>query len=176
MSTHSQAVDLSKLPHFSFRPQQLVGQTTTYLKQSLRFDLVAGLTVAMVAVPQSMAYAAIAGVNPIYGLYAAIVPAIIGALFGSSNHLVTGPTNATALVTAGVLVAMSGGANLEYVFVLAILSGLIRLVLGLLKLGTIIRFVSNSVLTGFLAGAGVLIIINQLGNLLGIPRPGGAGS
>ena len=97
MSTLSQAVDLHKLSQFYFRPQQLVAGTTTYLQQSLRFDLVAGLTVAMVAIPQSMAYAAIAGVNPIYGLYAAIVPAIIGALFGSSNHLVTGPTNATAL-------------------------------------------------------------------------------
>ena len=158
------------------RPHRFAAQTTNYLQNSLRFDLVAGLTVAMVAIPQSMAYAAIAGVNPIYGLYAAIVPAIIGALIGSSNHLVTGPTNATALVTAGALIAVSGGAGIELVFALAILSGLFRLILGVLKLGSIIRYVSNSVLTGFLAGAGVLIIINQLGNLLGIPRPAGAGT
>lgn len=175
MVTLSQAIDLSRLSHHSFQPQRLFSQTTGYFQHSLRFDLVAGLTVAMVAIPQSMAYAAIAGVNPIYGLYAAIVPAIIGALFGSSNHLVTGPTNATALVIAGVLVA-ANGASLEYVFALAILSGLIRLGLGLLKLGTIIRYVSNSVLTGFLAGAGVLIIINQLGNILGLSRPAGAGT
>lgn len=154
--------------------QQLFARTTVYFQHSLRLDLVAGLTVAMVAIPQSMAYAAIAGVNPIYGLYTAIVPAIVGALLGSSNHLVTGPTNATALVTAGVLFAAAGGVNLEFVFALAILSGLIRLLLGVLNLGSIIRYVSNSVLTGFLAGAGVLIIVNQLGNLLGLPRPAGA--
>jgi SulP family sulfate permease len=166
----------TKLSPLVPRPHRFAAQTTDYFQHSLRFDLVAGLTVAMVAIPQSMAYAAIAGVNPIYGLYAAIVPAIVAALCGSSNHLVTGPTNATALVTAGALIAVSGGAGIELVFALAILSGLFRLILGVLKLGSIIRYVSNSVLTGFLAGAGVLIIINQLGNLLGLPRPGGAGT
>ena len=161
---------------FSTHLQQNLAAIFTYVQQSLRLDLTAGLTVAMVAVPQSMAYAAIAGVNPVYGLYTAIIPAIIGALFGSSRHLITGPTNATALVTAGVLFAVAGSNNLELVFALAILSGLIRLLLGLFKLGSIIRYVSNSVLTGFLTGAGVLIIINQLGNLSGIPRPDGAGT
>jgi len=161
---------------FSTHLQQNLAAIFTYVQQSLRLDLTAGLTVAMVAVPQSMAYAAIAGVNPVYGLYTAIIPAIIGALFGSSRHLITGPTNATALVTAGVLFAVAGSNNLELVFALAILSGLIRLLLGLFKLGSIIRYVSNSVLTGFLTGAGVLIIINQLGNLSGIPRPAGAGT
>lgn len=130
---------LHKFSFTTFHPQHLLDQINGYLRESLRFDLMAGLTVAMVAIPQSMAYAAIAGVNPIYGLYAAIVPAIIGALFGSSRHLITGPTNATALVTAGVLVAVSGGASLEFVFALAILSGLVRLTLGLFKLGSIIR-------------------------------------
>ena len=175
MSALPLTLKIPKFPTFVTRPShQFVVQTIDYLQQSLRFDLAAGLTVALVAVPQAMAYAAIAGVNPIYGLYAAIIPAIMGSLFGSSHHLVTGPSNATALVTAGVLVAVGGGAGLEYVFALAILSGLIRLLLGLFKLGTIIRYVSNSVLTGFLAGAGVLIIVNQLGNLLGLPRPAGA--
>ncbi len=166
---------ISKFPTFVAGPShQFVVRTTDYLQQSLRFDLVAGLTVAMVAIPQAMAYAGIAGVNPIYGLYAAIIPTIVGALFGSSNHLVTGPSNASALVTVGVLAVVSGGAGLDAVFALAILSGLIRFLLGVFKLGTIIRYVSNSVLTGFLAGAGVLIIINQLSNLLGLPRPVGA--
>ncbi len=176
MSYLSQTMKFNKYPLSTAHLQQIFAYTNSYFRQNLRFDLIAGLTVAMVAIPQSMAYAAIAGVNPIYGLYAAIVPAIIGALFGSSNHLITGPTNATALVTAGVLVTVSGAASIEFVFALAILSGLIRLALGLFKLGSIIRYVSNSVLTGFLAGAGVLIIINQLGNLLGIPRPSGAGT
>jgi len=139
--------------------------------QSLRFDLFAGFTVAMVAIPQSMAYAAIAGVGPIYGLYTAIGPAIVGALFGSSSHLVSGPTNATALVTANVLTAYAGQASyLDCVFALAILAGLIKLALGVLRLGWIIRYVSNSVLTGFLTGAALLIILNQVASLLGLPR------
>jgi SulP family sulfate permease len=138
---------------------------------SLRFDLFAGFTVAMVAIPQAMAYAAIAGVGPIYGLYCAIVPAIAGALFGASSHLVTGPTNATALVTANVLVSSAGQVGyLDLVFGLAILAGLIKLALGLLRLGWIIRFVSHSVLTGFLTGAAILIILSQIASLLGLPR------
>jgi sulfate permease, SulP family len=144
-----------------------------YFKNKLRFDLVAGLTVAMIVVPQAMAYAPIAGVNPIYGLYTAIIPAIVGALFGSSNFLVTGPTNPTALVTASVLLTFAGDARyIEMVFLLAILTGLFKLVLGLLRLGAIIRFVSNSVLTGFLSAVGILIIIGQFGTMSGIPAGG----
>jgi sulfate permease, SulP family len=144
-----------------------------YFKNKLRFDLIAGLTVAMIVVPQAMAYAPIAGVNPIYGLYTAIIPAIVGALFGSSNFLVTGPTNPTALVTASVLLTFAGDARyIEMVFLLAILTGLFKLVLGLLRLGAIIRFVSNSVLTGFLSAVGILIIIGQFGTMSGIPAGG----
>jgi len=146
-----------------------------YFRHTLRPDLVAGLTVAMIAVPQSMSYAAIAGVNPIYGLYTAIIPAIIGSLFGSSNHLMTGPTNATALATASALLVVAGQPDyFEYVFALAVMIGLVKLILGLLRLGGIVRYISNSVLTGFLAGAGILIIINQLHTLLGLSRPLGA--
>lgn len=125
----------------------------------------------MIAVPQAMAYAAIAGVNPIYGLYTAILPAILAALFGSSRHLNTGPTNSIALVTMGVLLPVVQRADyVEYVFAIAVISGAIRLLLGVLRLGGIIRYVSNSVLTGFLAGASILIVLNQLGNLLGLPH------
>lgn len=140
-----------------------------YFRGMFRSDLTAGLTVAMVVIPQSMAYAAIAGVNPLYGLYTAIIPTVIGALFGSFPYLVTGPTNPTALVTASVLLGYVDRADyLEYVFVLAILAGVFKLILGLLKLGSITRYISNSVLVGFLSAAGVLIILGQLGNLLGI--------
>ena len=150
---------------------------STYIKGKIKFDLIAGLTVALIAIPQAMAYATIAGVNPIFGLYTAIIPAIIGSLFGSSNQLVTGPTNATALVTASILIVYADQSDyIEFVFLIAILSGVIRLILGLLGLGTIIRYVSNSVLTGFLSGAGTLIIINQLGNLFGLPRHHGKNS
>lgn len=126
----------------------------------------------MVAIPQSMAYAIIAGIDPIYGLYTAIIPAIIGGLFGSSKQLVTGPTNANALVVASALLAFSSHVDyIEYVFALAILSGFLQLLLGVLRLGNLIRYVSNSVLTGFLVGASVLITINQIGNFLGIEHP-----
>jgi len=140
-----------------------------YFLGKFRADLTAGLTVAMVVVPQGMAYAAIAGVNPIYGLFTAIIPAIIAALFGSFPYLVTGPTNPTALVTASVLLTYSDRTNyLEFVLALAILAGLFKLVLGLLKLGSLTKYISNSVLVGFLTGAGVLIITGQIDNLLGI--------
>jgi SulP family sulfate permease len=116
-----------------------------------------------------MAYAAIAGVNPIYGLYTAIIPTIIGALFGSFPYLVTGPTNPTALVTASVLIGFVDKANyLEYVLALSVLAGLFKLLLGIFKLGSLTRYISNSVLVGFLSAAGVLIIGGQLGNLLGV--------
>jgi SulP family sulfate permease len=140
-----------------------------YFKGKFRSDLSAGLTVGMVVIPQSMAYAAIAGVNPLYGLYTAIIPTIIGALFGSYPYLVTGPTNPTALVTASVLLGYADQSNyLEYVLVVAILAGLFKLLLGLFKIAKISRYISNSVLVGFLSAAGVLIIANQLGNLLGL--------
>jgi sulfate permease, SulP family len=146
----------------------------SYGKGTLRADIVAGLTVAMIAVPQAMAYAAIAGINPMYGLFGAILPAIVGSLFASSRHTIMGPTNATALITAGVLLEYATLPNYaEYVFVTALMAGFLVLLIGVLRLGGIIRFVSNAVLTGFLAGAGLLIIINQLSSLLGVQRPHG---
>jgi len=147
--------------------------TSLFHKQFIKNDLIAGLTTSIVGISSSMAYAAIAGVNPIYGLFAAIVPAIIGGLFGSSNYLVTGPTNATALVTASILIGLKVPIDryLDLVFLLAILSGVVRLILGLLNAGKILRYVSNSVLTGFISGVGVLIVMGQLGNIFGISIP-----
>ena len=140
-----------------------------YFRSKFRADLSAGLTVAMVVIPQSMAYAAIAGVNPIYGLFTAIIPTIIGALSANYPYLITGPTNPTALVTASVLVNFSNRPDyFEFVFALAIIAGLFNILFGLLKLGTITRYISNSVLVGFLTGVGILIITLQIGNLLGL--------
>ncbi len=149
--------------------QESKTRITNYIRISLKPDLIAAVTVALIAIPQAMAYAAIAGVNPVYGLYSAIIPAIVASIFGSSNHVVTGPTNTIALATSGVLIAISGYDNyVEFVFALAILSGLFKLFLGLFQMGILIRYVSNSVLTGFLTGAAVLIIFNQLPQILGI--------
>jgi SulP family sulfate permease len=147
-------------------------QIQRYYKGKFRADLTAGLTIGMVGIPQSMAYAVIAGVNPVYGLFTAIIPAIIGALFGSSPFLVTGPTNPTALVTASVLLGyVDRGNYLEFVLALSILAGLFKLLFGLLKLGSLTRYLSNSVLVGFLSAAGVLIIAGQVGNLFGVTLP-----
>ncbi len=140
-----------------------------YFKGKFRADLSAGTTVAMIVIPQSLAYASIAGINPIFGLFTAIVPTIIAAVFGSFPFLITGPTNPTALVTASVLLGYAGRADyFELVFALAIIAGLFNIVFGLLKLGGITRYISNSVLVGFLTAAGVLIIASQLGSLFGI--------
>jgi len=147
-----------------------------YLRVKLRSDLSAGLTVAMVVIPQAMAYAAIVGINPIYGLFTAIIPTIIAPLFGSFPFLITGPTNPTALVTASVLMTYADRPDyLEFVLGLAIIAGLFNIIFGLLKFGSIIRYISNSVLVGFLSAAGVLIISYQIGNLVGISITKGGG-
>lgn len=148
-----------------------------YARSALRPDLIAGLSVAMIALPQSMAYAQLAGMPPIYGLYSVIVPTLVGALFGSSSFLVTGSSNATSLATAGVLaVYLALPEYPEYAFLMAVLSGLVRMAMGLLRLGFIMRYVSNSVLTGLLAAIATLIIINQVPSLLGISRPAEGGT
>ncbi len=132
-------------------------------------DLTAGATLAFVALPQSMAYAMIAGVDPVYGLYAFMVGSIVGAIFGSSRHLQTGPTNASSIIVASSLIPFQEFENLPgLVFLLSLLSGGIQLLAGLLKLGNLTQFLSRSVLVGFIAGAGLLIAVNQLPHLLGI--------
>lgn len=142
-----------------------------YRREKWRQDLAAGLTVAFVALPQSMAYALIAGVRPEYGLYAFVVGSIVGGLAGSSRHLQTGPTNATSIVVASTLAAHATGENfMGLVFLLGFLAGVFQLGAGLLKLGNLTQFLSRSVLTGFIAAAGLLIVVNQLPNLLGLPR------
>jgi SulP family sulfate permease len=134
-------------------------------------DLGAGLTVAVVAVPQCMAYALIAGLPLQYGLYAAIVPAIIGSLWGSSAQLVTGPTTAISLVVLSTLIQLAQPGSdhyLQLAFFLALMVGLIQIVMGLARLGSLLNFVSHSVILGFTAGAAVLIGFKQIPNLLGL--------
>ena len=152
--------------------QTMQRRLRSYYSHHFRHDLQAALTVALIAIPQSMAYALIAGLNPIYGLAGVIIPAIIAPLIGSSSYLVTGLSNAIAITTAGVLAGYTGTSDyLQMVFALALISGLVKLILGIFRLGWITRIISNSVLTGFLIGLGSLIIINQLSPLTGIPRP-----
>lgn len=142
-----------------------------YRRRHLKADVVAGLTVAVVAVPQSMAYALIAGLPVQYGLYASIVPTIAAALWGSSAHLVTGPTTAVSLVVFSTLLPMAEpntGAYLSLAFILAIMVGMVQIAMGLARLGALLNYVSHSVILGFTAGAAVLIGFKQIPGLLGL--------
>jgi len=138
---------------------------------SLRADFVAGVIGALVVLPQGVAYATLAGLPPQYGLYAAIVPAIVAALFGSSWHQVSGPTNAMALVVFATLATLAVPGSPRYVelaLTLAFLIGVLQLALGLARLGTLVNFISHTVIIGFTAGAGLLIVAAQLRNFTGV--------
>jgi SulP family sulfate permease len=146
-------------------------------RATLRADLIAGFISAVVVVPQAIAFATLAGLPPEYGLYAAIVPALVAALFGSSWHAVTGPTNAVSLfvfVTVSPLAAPGSEKYIGLVLTLSFMAGIMMLVMGLLRLGRIVNFVSHTVVVGFTAGAGTLIIASQLRNFFGVDLPSGS--
>jgi SulP family sulfate permease len=144
---------------------------------TVKADLMAGLTGALVALPQGVAFATIAGMPPEYGLYAGMIPAVIAALFGSSWHLVSGPTTAASIVLFSVLAPHAEPGSAEYVrlaLTLTFLVGLIQVVMGLAKLGTLVNFISHSVVTGFTAGAAILIASNQVKHFTGLAIPRGS--
>lgn len=152
-----------------FRYLPLIKTIKNYKKEYVRKDLISSLTVAVVAIPQSMSYAIIAGVNPVYGIYTAIVSTIFGAAFGSSEHLIAGPTNAIALLVASGMRNYMGRDNAyEMLFLMTFIAGAIQILLGVIKLGKAINYVSHAVVVGFMAGAGVLIALGQLNQFLGI--------
>ncbi|MEK6748516.1 MAG: SulP family inorganic anion transporter [Pseudomonadota bacterium] len=146
-------------------------------KQTLRADLWAGITGAVVVLPQGVAFATIAGMPPEYGLYAGMIPAIIAALFGSSWHLVSGPTTAASIVLFSALSAFAEPGSQAYVslaLTLTLMVGAIQLAMGLARLGTLVNFISHSVVIGFTAGAAILIAFNQAKHFFGITVPNGA--
>lgn len=170
---------LSKEKVLSFLP--FWERVKSYKRQDFQKDIIAGLTVAIIALPQSMAYAMIAGVHPKYGLYSAIIPVIMCSLFSSSRFIIAGPTNAismviastmaTATVAGTVVSTMPDEYKIGIVFVLAFLVGAIQLGMGLARMGSFLNFISHSVVVGFTAGAGVLIAVNQLKNIFGLKIP-----
>jgi SulP family sulfate permease len=146
-------------------------------RRTLTADLSAGLTGAIVVLPQGVAFATIAGMPPEYGLYAGIVPAIVAALFGSSWHLVSGPTTAASIVLYSSLSAFAQPGSADYVqlaLTLAFMVGALEIVMGLFRLGALVNFISHSVVIGFTAGAGILIAANQVKNFFGLSIPQGA--
>ncbi len=143
---------------------------------TLKADLVAGLIGAVVVLPQGVAFATLAGMPPEYGLYAAMVPAVIAALWGSSWHLVSGPTNAISLVVLASLSPLAEPGSAQYVSLVLTLSfmvGVMQLAMGAARLGTLVNFISHTVVVGFTAGAAMLIMASQVKNFFGLALPRG---
>lgn len=145
-------------------------------KRDLRADLLAALTGAIVVLPQGVAFATIAGMPPEYGLYAGMVPAIIAALFGSSRHLVSGPTTAASVVLFSALSVYATPGSADYItlaLTLTFMVGVFELALGLARMGALVNFISHSVVVGFTAGAATLIAAKQLKHFFGIEMDSG---
>ncbi len=149
----------------------------TLVKTTWKDDLLAGFTTSFIVLPQAIAFAMIAGLPPIYGFYTALVTPVIAALFGSSYHLVSGPTTASSIVVYTTLSHFVNPDNdleafITLAMVLSFLAGFFKLMMGILKMGKLVNFVSHSVIVGFTAGAGILIAFKQLNHVfsLNIPR------
>lgn len=156
----------SLFPFLTWLPRQT--------RASVGRDLVVGLSGAILALPQSIAYALIAGLPPEYGLYAAIIPVLIACLWGSSWHLICGPTAAISIVLYASISPLAVPASQDYItliLLLTFLAGIFQWLLGLLRFGALVNFVSHSVVLGFTLGAAVVIAIGQLPNLLGLDLP-----
>ncbi|HEY0665624.1 MAG TPA: SulP family inorganic anion transporter [Gallionella sp.] len=138
---------------------------------TVRADLVAGITVALVLIPQSMAYAQLAGMPAYYGLYAAFLPGIVAALWGASAQLATGPVAVVALLTASTLAPLAASGSSQFValaVLMALMVGVIQLSLGAFKLGVVVNFISHPVIAGFTNAAAIIIGLSQLNKLLGV--------
>ncbi|MFQ6722278.1 SulP family inorganic anion transporter, partial [Bordetella pertussis] len=138
---------------------------------TLRADAQAGLLGALLVLPQGVAFAMLAGLPPEYGLYSAIVPCIVAALFGSSRHVLSGPTNANSLALFAVLapLALPGSPGyIQMALAVTILVGVMQLAVGLLRLGSLANFISPSALFGFTSGAALLIAVHALKDALGL--------
>ena len=146
-------------------------------RSTLRADLLAGLTGSILGLPQGVAFAILAGLPPQYGLYAAMLPPALASLFGSSWHMVAGPTNAVAILlfaSLGHLATPGSSDYISLVLVVTFLTGLFQFAMGLARLGTLVNFISHTVIVGFSTGAAILIATQQLKSFLGIPMPSDA--
>src|SRR4051812_22114847 len=146
-------------------------------RSTLKDDLVAGFTGSILSLPQGVAFAILAGLPPEYGLYAAMIPPALAALFGSSLHMVSGPTNAIAIVILASVSQLAAPGSPEYirlVLTITLLTGVFQLLLGFARLGALVNFVSHTVVIGFSAGAAVLIASTQIKSFFGVPIPADA--
>ena len=161
----------------SLTPKRIMKQSLAYeqhysVTQYFISDLVVGLVMALVSIPGALANGLLAGVNPLHGLYSMIAGTSVAALFTSSVIMNVDSTSATALATFNALSGIPEDQHLEYLVVLSLLVGLFMLIFGILKLGFLVRFISNAVMTGFLSGLGVVTILGQVGDLTGYSSDG----
>jgi SulP family sulfate permease len=146
----------------------------SYGRDDLRGDAVAGLTVGVMLIPQAMAYALLAGVPPIYGLYASLVPLVVYAAFGTSRHLAVGMQATDSLIVFAALSVFAepmSGPFVELVILVALLTGVIQVAMGIARFGFVVALLSRPVIAGFTAAVAVTIVLSQLQSLLGIPLP-----
>lgn len=148
-------------------------------KKSWKDDLIAGITGTIIVIPQAVAFAIIAGLPPVYGFYTAMITPVLAALFGSSYHLISGPTTAISIVvfaTVSELVDVTNDLEsyISLTLVLTFMAGVIQFAMGLARMGKLVNFVSHSVIIGFTAGAGVLIGFKQLQHVFGMEMPRGS--
>ena len=152
----------------------IVSWIKSYSKKDLKSDFAAGLTVGVMLIPQGMAYAMIAGLPPVYGLYAALLPQVVYAFMGTSRQLAVGPVAMDSLIVATGLGALSLSGPQEYLALalfLAFFVGTIQLLMGFLKLGVFVHFLSRPVISGFTSAAAIIIGLSQLNHLLGVSIP-----
>ena len=150
----------------------------SYSAEELHRDLLAAFTVAAISLPQAMAYALLAGVDPRYGLYSAIVVTAVASIFGSSSHLINGPTSAISLVVFAALAAFDPDQRVEAaegMFLLGVMIGAIQIAIGAFRLGDLTRYISESVILGFMSAAAALLAIGQIGTALGLRERGTGG-
>ena len=162
---------LRTMPRYFARPVRLA---RAYDRANIRPDVMAGITVGVVALPQGLAFAVLAGLPPEMGVYTAIVAAFVAALWGSSSQLNSGPTNTHSLLVFSILLPIAQPGSPVYIAaagLLAVMAGAFRIGMGLARLGVLVNFVSDAVIVGFTAGAGILIIIGQMRVVLGLSFP-----
>ena len=143
-------------------------------RRTFRDDLIAGLSGAMLGLPQGVAFAILAGLPPQYGLYAAMIPPALAALFGSSHHMVAGPTNAIAILLFASLAPIAPAGSADYiglVLTVTFLTGVFELAMGIARLGALVNFISHTVLIGFSTGAAILIATSQVKSFFGLTIP-----
>ncbi|MBV8137997.1 MAG: SulP family inorganic anion transporter [Deltaproteobacteria bacterium] len=175
MSDHPNLRLAGALPASSPAPRRSSRFHISYTSEDLRKDLLAGLTVGAISLPQGMAYALLAGVDPRFGLYSAIVVTAVASIFGASSHLINGPTSAISLVVFGALAFFDPEQKIEAaeaMFLLGAMVGAIQIFIAVFRLGDLTRYISESVILGFMTAAAGLLALGQLGNTLGVRDQG----